>query len=378
MDLSTLYSRHKQEDLFGRYIPPEKIEPLLLHYKSEFEIKEIGTSEKGRKIHSIKLGSGDFKILMWSQMHGNESTTTKAIFDLIQFLSVAGDLQFQILKHITLLIIPMLNPDGARLYTRVNANSVDLNRDAQAQTQMETKVLMKAYTSFKPDLCLNMHDQRTIFSVANTGKPAVVSFLAPAADEEKSVTPASIFAMQAIVTMQKVLEDYIPGHISRFDDTYNKNCIGDTFQSLKTPTVLFEAGHFPGDYQREKTREFIFYALLMLLKHIKDDEIGTISHEYYFDISESEKNFRDILIKNAAISDKTTKVSIGIQFKEFLKNDRIEFIPFVDFVAECTDIKGHKEIDASGKQMFVNNSNKITEGQKISDLAINSKQININ
>ncbi len=375
MNLSTLYSKHKQKDLFGRYIPPERIEPLLLHYQSQFQVKEIGTSEEGRKIHSIKLGSGDFKIFMWSQMHGNESTTTKAIFDLIQFLSVAGDLQAKILKHFTILIIPVLNPDGARLYTRVNANSVDLNRDAHTQTQMETKALMKAYTSFKPDLCLNMHDQRTIFSVADTGKPAVVSFLAPAADESKTITPARIFAMQAIVAMQKVLAEYIPGHISRFDDTFNENCIGDTFQSLQTPTILFEAGHFPGDYQREKTREYIFYALLVLLKYIKDDEIVSISHKDYFDISESEKKFRDILIRNAGVSDKATKVSIGIQFKEFLKDDQIEFVPFVDFIAENTDIKGHKEIDASGKSVVINDSDKILEGDEVSNLIINSKKI---
>jgi murein tripeptide amidase MpaA len=31
----------------------------------------------------------------------------------------------------TFYCIPMLNPDGAALYTRENANKVDLNRDSQ-------------------------------------------------------------------------------------------------------------------------------------------------------------------------------------------------------------------------------------------------------
>tara|TARA_R110000850_G_scaffold80862_1_gene173548 strand:- start:90443 stop:91573 length:1131 start_codon:yes stop_codon:yes gene_type:complete len=375
MNLSTLYSKHKQENLFGRYIPPEKIEPLLFYYQSKFEIKDIGSSEKGRKIHSIKLGSGEFKIFIWSQMHGNESTTTKAIFDLIQFLSTKGDLQTQILNHFTLLIIPMLNPDGSRLYTRVNANSVDLNRDAKTQTQKESKALMDSYKSFKPDLCLNMHDQRTIFSVGDTNKSAIVSFLAPAADESKTITPARIFAMQAIAAIQSILEEFIPGHISRFDDTFNENCIGDTFQSMQTPTILFEAGHVPGDYQREKTREYIFYALLTLIMHIKDDKVKSLFCEDYFKIPESRKNLRDIVISNLSLPDKAVKTNIGIQFKEILEEDKIELMPFIDFISENTNIRGHLEIDASVKNVLINSTNKIHEGQEVSDLKINSKKI---
>jgi hypothetical protein len=40
---------------------------------------------------------------------------------------------------------------------------------------------------------------------------------------------------------------YIPGQVSRFDDGFNINCIGDKFQS-HVPTILFEAGHFQDDY----------------------------------------------------------------------------------------------------------------------------------
>ena len=46
-----------------------------------------------------------------------------------------------ILKACTLYIIPILNPDGAKAYTRLNANEVDLNRDAQDLSQPESKVL---------------------------------------------------------------------------------------------------------------------------------------------------------------------------------------------------------------------------------------------
>ncbi|WP_246054392.1 M14 family metallopeptidase [Antarcticibacterium flavum] len=58
----------------------------------------------------------------------------------------------------------MLNPDGARAYTRVNSRGVDLNRDAHNREEEESKVLRKVYNEFKPHYCFNLHDQRTIFS----------------------------------------------------------------------------------------------------------------------------------------------------------------------------------------------------------------------
>ena len=68
------------------------------------------------------MGTGSTKVLMWSQMHGNESTTTKSLLDLLRFLNTNPDW----LDNLQLSIIPILNPDGAKAYTRVNANQVDL------------------------------------------------------------------------------------------------------------------------------------------------------------------------------------------------------------------------------------------------------------
>jgi hypothetical protein len=58
------------------------------------------------------------------------------------------------------------------MYTRLNANEVDLNRDSQNLTQPESKVLREIFDLFQPHYCFNLHDQRTIFGVS-TGKPAV-------------------------------------------------------------------------------------------------------------------------------------------------------------------------------------------------------------
>jgi murein tripeptide amidase MpaA len=64
-------------------------------------------------------------------MHGNEATTTKALFDFFECLAWFRK-RAKFLDAFTFYCIPMLNPDGAALYTRENANKVDLNRDSQS------------------------------------------------------------------------------------------------------------------------------------------------------------------------------------------------------------------------------------------------------
>src|SRR5690606_37336030 len=124
-----------------------------------------------------------------------------------------NDFVHQLLKNCTIGIIPMLNPDGSRAYTRLNANQVDLNRDAQSLTQPESIILKKCFEDFKPDFCFNLHGQRTIFSAGLTNKPATVSFLSPAQDEACSITDTRKKAMDVIVKMNENLQKQIPGQV---------------------------------------------------------------------------------------------------------------------------------------------------------------------
>ena len=153
------YKADKEIKLFGRYITNTSIAPLIKKLRANSNIETIGYSVNKLPIYGIEIGSGGKKILMWSQMHGNESTTTKSVFDLLNTLIFSPF--NSILKECTLYIIPILNPDGALAYTRLNANGIDLNRDAQNLSQPESLVLHNAFNSFKPDYCLNLHGQRT-------------------------------------------------------------------------------------------------------------------------------------------------------------------------------------------------------------------------
>ena len=370
MNYKSWYKSNFESRLMGRYIRLEDLNPVLDSSKDFIEISNTGVSELGKNIPLLKIGSGKKTVLAWSQMHGNESTTTKAIFDFLKLIGQKECFQTEIeafLERFTFYILPMLNPDGAMLYTRENANLVDLNRDAMDLSQNESKILSSVFDKVKPDLCLNLHDQRSIYGF-NNGKPATVSFLAPSADKDRSMTPSRKSAMEHIVRLSRVLQEFIPGSVGRYDDGFNSNCVGDTFQMAGIPTILFEAGHFADDYNREKTREFIFYSLLELFD-MWGGSTDNIEFNDYFKIPENRDNYKDVIIRNAKVGENEESIDFAIQFLETLINGSIQFEAIVERVENCDSIFGHKDIDMKGDNILIDSQEKITVGQNICTIA---------
>ena len=371
LSLQSFFNSYKTEALFHRYITNEHIEPVLKKMAKKFNLSVSGRSVNNLPIYGIQLGNGDKRVLMWSQMHGNESTTTKACLDLLNYLTDNSD----ILKKCTLYIIPILNPDGAKAYTRLNANNIDLNRDAQNLTQLESVVLKEVFESFKPDFCFNLHGQRTIFSAGAIKKSATVSFLAPAQDEACTVTTSRQIAMEIIVSMNKVLQGIIPNCVGIYDDSFNSNCVGDTFQSNNVPTILFEAGHFKGDYAREEVRSLIFGSLLVALDTIgANNSLGT-KFQAYFDIPKNEKLFYDIIIRNAKVLNNSEEktLDIAIQYEEVLLNDKINFIPKIKDFGNLSKFFGHKEFDANNQHVIIGDNEPLETKNSIDFVLINNE-----
>jgi len=338
------YSKYKNHQIQERYLTNESLFKLDLSKN----LKPIGRSVNKLPIYYLKLGNGPIKILVWSQMHGNETTSTRALLDLITFLNMYGS---NYLKKISLHVIPILNPDGALNYTRTNFNGIDLNRDALALSQPESILLNKMYHSINPHFCFNLHDQRSIYSVSNSKKSSVLSFLSPSVDEMKSDTDSRIKSMKIISSIEKKLNKLIEGHISRFKDDYNPNCVGDTFQSLGTPTILFESGQYGLDYSRENTRNYMCFALITAIKSIASENYDLNDYNSYYSIPPNEELFFDILLRNIKIPKNNTfeRVDIGVYFNERLdeKTKKITFSPVISKIGNLKLMTGHKEIDFS-------------------------------
>lgn len=350
MNLEELFIQNKEHSIQGRYLTLKHIQPILDRINTNNEVKIVGKSVLGKPVYSYQIGSGETRIYLWSQMHGNESTTTKALFDFINVLNNGSEFAEKMLSAFTFYCIPILNPDGAELYTRANANLIDLNRDSQDLTQPESRVLREVFETFEPHFCFNLHDQRTIFGAGETGKPATVSFLAPSYNEEREVNENRLKAINLIAAINDELQKYIPGQVGRFDDSFNINCIGDTFQYLGVPTILFEAGHFQNDYEREVTRKFIFFSLITSFKALFENDIVDNRINDYLNISQNKVVFYDFMYKNVKINYDGIEIITNFvaQYKEELIDSKIQFNAYIVEVGELENYFGHYVYDAKG------------------------------
>lgn len=339
-------------DMQDRYFSPERLLPFLEEWKDLFPIVPLATSVEQRPIYGLTLGQGKTKLLLWSQMHGNESTTTRALMHLITWLLEPA--QSELLHTLSIHIIPQLNPDGAQAYTRHNAVGVDLNRDAIALSQPESQCLRTYFDRLQPDYCFNLHDQRTIYGAGVSGAAATLSFLAPAADAQCSVTPARQKAMQLIAAISAELKEVLPKGIGRFDDAFNPNCVGDTFSTLGVPTLLVEAGHFANDYARNKTVTCVEQALQKALWSIAKQDFDAYSTADYLEIPENQKVYYDLLLQEANLEvegQKRPHQYLILQYLEVLKEGRLYFEPqMIDHSASKPSQQFHRIVELTPKQ----------------------------
>nr|WP_299033671.1 M14 family zinc carboxypeptidase [uncultured Tenacibaculum sp.] len=334
------YLKIKEDSISGRWITLTDIEPLYFDLQnSKIETKIIGESEQQRAIYQLKFGTGEKRILIWSQMHGNESTGTKAVFDFLNFIQRFPDHEITqaIVNNCSITIVPMLNPDGAQDYTRVNANNVDLNRDAVKLEAKESKLLRSILEEVNPQFCFNLHDQRTIFGVEGTKNPATISFLAPSEEEKRTITEGRKETMNVIVAMNDLLQEIIPNHIGRYTDEFYPTATGDNFQKLGHNTILIEAGHFPDDYDREEVRKYNFYALLQGIYHISIN-IDFTSYQEYLAIPNNIKNFYDVIYRS-----KNNEKDVAFQYVETIENGKFALVLTKEKEGNLSSYLAHKE-----------------------------------
>jgi hypothetical protein len=173
--------------------------------------------------------------------------------------------------------------------------------------------------------------------------------------------------------MNRVLQLYLPNQIGRYDDGFNANCVGDQFQTLGVPTVLFEAGHFPGDYSREETRKYIALSIFTAIANIAD-KVGEDTSSMYFDIPENDTLFNDVIIRNALLnpSNPNDFCDIGIQHKEVLGPSGLAFKPTIDCIGDLSKKYGHLEINANFKAVSHPDFPVLSENYEIDFLLVES------
>jgi hypothetical protein len=308
------YLSFEEKTLINRFFKHKDILPLINRLPIEFRVEQLGISVRGKSINAIKWGKGKTKVMLWSQMHGDEATGTMALFDLFNFLQKESDVVKLLDKSCELLIIPMVNPDGAEMFTRRNAQQIDINRDFIQTVTPEAKILRQARDDFKPHFGFNLHDQTTLWSVDGTLKAATLSYLAPAFDKAVSINEVRKNAMLVIADIYEELNEFLPQRISLFDDEYEPRAFGDNFQKAGTSTILIEAGGYQNDTEKQQIRRYYFASILSGLCSVANRSYELQRIEHYFAIPKNTKQIFHILIHHVILNG--IEVSVGINYDE--------------------------------------------------------------
>ncbi|MHB1328321.1 MAG: M14 family zinc carboxypeptidase [Gemmatimonadales bacterium] len=272
------------------------VEPSLV--SPVFRTEEIGRSVQGRAIRAVTYGTGPTTVLLWSQMHGDESTASMALADIFRFLAEAeGDsLRERLRSQLTVAVIPMLNPDGAEIFQRENAWGIDINRDARRLSTPEAQALKSFRDRFNPQFGFNLHDQNARSRVGQTGRQAGIALLAPPFDAERSYNEVRTRARLVAATLAKTFETELAGRVAKYDDGFNPRAFGDLMQQWGTSTVLIESGALPDDPQKQRLRALHVAGILTALDAIATGGYQRASAAWYDDLPFNAGGASDLLV----------------------------------------------------------------------------------
>jgi len=286
------------------------LDELARRFQGLVRLEVAGQSVEGRDIFLMSVGAGEKNILLWSQMHGDEPSATSSLLDLVHFLGSHREEQWvsQILQKYTLIMIPMLNPDGAERMQRRNAQGIDINRDARSLQTPEGVLLKAIRDRYHPFLGFNLHNQNSTTTVGDTGRVATIALLAVAADLPGALPrgnepgPASWLTKQVTAVLYQALAPFAYGHISRYDEEYNPRAFGDNLTLWGTPVVLIDSGGNPAGKPAGFGVQLNFVGLLAVLNSLASDRIRNANPAVFDSLRlNSSSPIYDTILQNAWI-----------------------------------------------------------------------------
>jgi len=169
----------------------------------------LAESVQGRPICSYDMGTGDSTLVIFGGFHGDEILGVEFVQKFAEYLSREGQHEFA--AHV--IIIPVLNPDGLIMNTRVNANGVDVNRNfptgnwsrsydsddnypgESPASEPETRAVIALLDKVRPQRIITVHTPLKVVNYDGPGRELASSMAQfngyPFADDIGYPTPGS-------------------------------------------------------------------------------------------------------------------------------------------------------------------------------------------
>jgi hypothetical protein len=321
-----------------------------------FAIADEGRSAEGRRLAVLRLGTGPVKVLLWSQMHGDEPTATSSLVDLVNYLGKArrSEATGRLLSRLTIYLLPMLNPDGAERTTRRNTQGIDINRDALRLQTPEGRFLKSVRDRFGPATGYNLHNQSPLTIAGAGGDQVALALLSVAFDEALTENEGRQRTKRLALAVVDAVAPWAKGRIARYDADYTPRAFGDSMTRWGTATLLIETGGWNGPDEAGTLVRLNFVALLMSLQALADgslagrdpkgyDALPVVHREGLFDVVVREAT----VLNGAGLAPYVADVALNrpIPFAGLGPRSRAGVVD----VGDLTTFRGKEEIDAKGK-----------------------------
>jgi hypothetical protein len=292
-----LDDRHFDQDGYWRVVAP------LVRDSDRFRVTVVGESAEGRPLRTISFGRGPVSVLLWSQMHGDESTATMALADIYALVAEKPNNRVvrTILDGLTVHTLPMLNPDGAQRFQRRNAQGIDINRDARALATPEARALKSVRDQVEPLVGFNLHDQGIGTRVGSTDRGVAIALLSPPSDYSGAINDVRLRAMEIMGVMIETMKPMVGDHIAKYDDSFNPRAFGDLITQWGTSTILVEAGGWENDPQKQYLRKVNFVALLSALESIATGSYVGVGTDAYQALPPNGRRVGDLLVTGGTV-----------------------------------------------------------------------------
>ncbi len=295
---------YKEPSITTREFTPaqfwQAVQPMAEY--ARFDVAEVGQSAQALPLRTITIGNGPTTVLVWSQMTGNESTGTLALADVVRWFANTRNedrdvaLRERLLSGLTVVLMPILNPDAAGAAGVLASSSDDtgaLGQNFTPLTASAEQVLSAVRDRIKPDFVMGLLDRGGRTDASDTTMLAAIALAAHSGGAASRATGSNSGtnrvgnigsgsgsdsdsdsdsdnsmhqrARLLAATLAKSFLTELPGRVVRNDDVFSLRTTDDTTQRSDVSTVFVTSGDLEADPQKQRLRSLHVAALLSAL-----------------------------------------------------------------------------------------------------------------
>lgn len=214
-------------------------------FATSHEVMLLGFSESKRPIYAEKFGYGEKSILFLATIHGNEWSG----FPILQAFAQSPEIQ-NIEKDLSIIIVPIVNPDAFAMQDRNNVNWVDINRNFPSENYGNSRRNGESVLSEEESKIIDtLIESNNIQGIVTFHEPfACIDYNGPGLEWANFIAKASDLPVEKLSDMSGSIGSYygdekqipvITVELPPYSHVKSIELLWDTYKSLLLASISF-------------------------------------------------------------------------------------------------------------------------------------------